>query len=159
MLDRLSPLKKNKKRVGRGGDHGGTSGRGHKGQKARARRGQRVQFEGGQTPLTRRLPKRGFNNKRFRVFTDIITFEHIEKLVSSFGVKEITFELLAIHGMIPKDSKRVKLLATGTLTSQVSISVHACSARAIELVKQLGGTVTLIEKIDDKKIIMDNNIQ
>ena len=68
-LHELVATKKKRKRIGRGGSRGGTSGRGHKGQNARSGGGTSVSFEGGQMPLSRRLPKRGFNNKRFSSHT------------------------------------------------------------------------------------------
>ncbi|MGB8367244.1 MAG: 50S ribosomal protein L15, partial [Candidatus Babeliales bacterium] len=79
-LENLVPLGKKRKRVGRGGSRGGTSGKGHKGQKARSGGGIAPAFEGGQMPLHRRLPKRGFTNARFKKVIEIVNLKHLDKI-------------------------------------------------------------------------------
>lgn len=135
-----------RKRVGRGGSRGGTSGRGTKGQKARSGAGRKigVAFEGGQMPLHRRLPKRGFNNDRFMVSTEIINIEQLEQF---FNIDEqVTRESLIEKGLLYKRGARVKLLGKGVLTKKLYVVVDACSQQALQAVTSCGGEVNLIEK-------------
>lgn len=140
--NRVSIVKK-KKRIGRGGSRGGTSGRGSKGQKARSGAGRKVlaSFEGGQMPLHRRLPKRGFNNARFQAETVIITLDQLEK---HFDVNaRITKDSLISKGLVKNDVVLLKLLNNGTLTKKLHITVDACSASAMKAVIACGGEVHL----------------
>src|SRR5438477_8623277 len=97
-LENLEPAGKKRKRVGRGGKRGGTSGRGHKGQNARSGGPKGRGFEGGQTPLQRRLPKRGFNNAPFSKEVALVNIKSLERVFSE-GT-EVDALLLAQHGLI-----------------------------------------------------------
>ena len=140
---------KDRKRVGRGigSGTGKTSGKGHKGQKARS--GVAVKgFEGGQMPIHRRLPKRGFTNINRVPFTEL-NLDKIEEMISNKRIdpkKVINSESLLELGVIKKITSKVKLLAKGEIKSKVNIEVSAVSSKAKELVEKIGGTVTLIEK-------------
>lgn len=144
--ERVSLVKK-RKRVGRGGSRGGTSGRGHKGQKSRSGAGRKISsgFEGGQMPLHRRLPKRGFNNKRFAIEYSLIQLADLEKY---FDVDQaITKEVLVEKGLLKTVKTRVKLLGNGELSKKLNITVDACSASAAEKVKSCGGEVSLAKGV------------
>jgi large subunit ribosomal protein L15 len=149
-LHKLTKLKKSRKRVGRGGKRGGTSCKGHKGQKARSGGYVRIAFEGGQMPLFRRLPKRGFNNDKFQPEVEIINLAQLD--VFQEGV-EINRELLIEHGIIKgKRSKKgnsivVKLLGNGTISKRLTVVVDACSASARKMVEQFGGEVRLNKEL------------
>ncbi len=141
-LDKLTPAGKKRKRIGRGGDRGGTSGRGHKGQKARTSPGISPQFEGGQMPLTRRLPKRGFTNAPFKKEYEIINLSTLKIFTDG---ETVTKELLAQKGLIDKD-RCVKLLGNGALDKKLTIHVDACSKAAASAITQAGGEVHLIKE-------------
>ena len=140
---------KDRKRIGRGigSGTGKTSGKGHKGQKARS--GVAVKgFEGGQMPIHRRLPKRGFTNINRVSFVEL-NLDNIEKLIANKKInnqKAITSEYLLELGLIKKITSKVKLLAKGEIKSKINIEVSAVSSKARELVEKAGGTVTLLEK-------------
>jgi len=129
-----------RKRVGRGcgSGMGKTSTRGHKGQNARKGHKQKLGFEGGQMPLVRRLPKRGFNNARFRVEALAVNVSTLEKLFNAGD--EITIETLAAKGLSDNKRPRVKILATGELTKKFTVKVP-CSAAAKTKIEAAGGTV------------------
>ncbi|MFZ4667965.1 MAG: 50S ribosomal protein L15 [Microthrixaceae bacterium] len=127
--------RKRRKRVGRGtgGKGGKTAGRGTKGQKARG--SIPATFEGGQLPMSMRVPKlRGFNNP-FRVEYQAINLDTIE----ASGLDEITPETLRAKGLVSKDAL-VKILGRGELTRAVTVKVHACSASAQTAITSAGGT-------------------
>jgi large subunit ribosomal protein L15 len=130
-----------KKRVGRGiaGKGGKTAGRGTKGQKARSK--VRVGFEGGQLPLTQRIPKlRGFNNP-FRVEYVVINIGDLAEL----GLTDITPAALRERGLIPKKGL-VKILGNGEVTSALNISAHAFSGSAERAITAAGGSVQVLPK-------------
>jgi large subunit ribosomal protein L15 len=130
------------KRLGRGpgSGTGKTSGKGHKGQKARAGGGIHPWFEGGQMPLQRRVPKRGFKNP-FRVEHQIVNVSALETLEES----ELTLEVLAGHRLVDLgDERPVKLLGNGEITRKVTVQAHAISAAARTKIEAAGGTVDLI---------------
>ena len=129
-----------RKRVGRGcgSGMGKTATRGHKGQNARKGHKQKLGFEGGQMPLIRRLPKRGFNNARFRVEALAVNVSTLEKLFNAGD--EITIESLAAKGLSDNKRPRVKILATGELTKKFTVKVP-CSAAAKAKIEAAGGTV------------------
>src|SRR5579872_2503513 len=107
-LDNLQSSGKKRKRVGRGGSRGGTSGRGHKGQNARSGGPKGRGFEGGQTPLQRRLPKRGFTNANFSKEVSLVNLKSLERIFSE-GT-EVNLLALAQHGLIkPKKSEQKDL--------------------------------------------------
>lgn len=142
--DRVAIVKK-KQRIGRGGSRGGTSGKGNKGQKARAggQRKLRACFEGGQMPLYRRLPKRGFNNFNFKTSYAIINLKQLE--LAFENNTEVTKELLAEKGLIKNTKVMIKLLGTGELSKKFSITVDASSGSAIEKVEACGGKVAIVK--------------
>lgn len=140
---------KDRKRIGRGigSGTGKTSGKGHKGQKARS--GVAVKgFEGGQMPIHRRLPKRGFTNINRVAFVEL-NLDNIEKLIVNKKInnqKAINSEYLLELGLIKKITSKVKLLAKGEIKSKINIEVSAVSSKARELVEKVGGTVNVLEK-------------
>ncbi len=125
---------------GAGSGNGKTSGRGHKGQKARSGGGVRPGFEGGQMPLYRRLPKRGFNNKRFAPDYIIVNIADLEK----FEGTEVTAKALAEQGIItlPKVNDGLKVLGNGDLTKKLDVKATKFSASAKEKIEKAGGTAT-----------------
>lgn len=132
-----------KKIVGRGqgSGHGRTATRGSKGQKSRSGDGHMVGFEGGQMPLIRRIPKRGFTNK-FRHAYDVVNVE-ILGLLFEAG-QEITPELLKGKG-INVNVKRTKVLGVGALSKALKVKAHAFSATAKEKIVAAGGTVEILK--------------
>lgn len=131
------------KRLGRGigSGVGKTSGKGHKGQNARSGGGVRPGFEGGQMPLTRRLPKRGFVNIFAKEYA-VINVRDLEVLDSG---TEVTAELLREKGIIKKINDGLKVLGNGTLTKKLTIKATKCSATAREKIEAAGGTVEVKE--------------
>ena len=125
---------------GSGSGNGKTAGRGHKGQKARSGGGVRPGFEGGQMPLYRRLPKRGFNNKRFAPDYIIVNIADLEK----FEGTEVTAKALAEQGIItlPKVNDGLKVLGNGDLTKKLDVKATKFSASAKEKIEKAGGTAT-----------------
>jgi len=143
-LSSLSPprgSKKKARRIGRGegSGWGKTSGRGHKGQKARSGGGVSPGFEGGQMPLQRRLPKRGFTN----IFKKTYALVNLGALEPFAAGSVVDARALAAAGLIRKESLPVKLLAKGALGKPLTIKVAAASAKAAEMVKAAGGTVEI----------------
>jgi large subunit ribosomal protein L15 len=133
-----------KKRLGRGrgSGTGKTSGKGVKGQKARsAHHGARWGFEGGQMPLVRRLPKRGFTNP-FRVEAYGINVETLEKHFDA-GTS-IDIDVLREKGLVPKNADVVKILGEGTLTKKLSVKAHRFSKTALEKLAAAGGSAEII---------------
>ena len=146
MLNKLQIPKnsrKNKKRVGRGvgSNYGKTASRGHKGQNARSGGGVPVGFEGGQMPLYRRLPKRGFFNK-FREENFIINLETIAKCEKLDFSKLIDKKTLMEAGLVPKNiQQKIKILAKGEFDKKIEIQVDAISKNAREKIEKLQGKV------------------
>jgi len=143
-LSNLVSVHKKRKKIGRGGSRGGTSGRGHKGQKARTSGPVRAMFEGGQTPLNRRLPKRGFNNDRFKKEVEVV---NLDRLNESF---ENGFEVTAIEfvkkGLVSgKKGVSIKILGNGTLSKKLIVHADACSKTALEAIRKLGGEVVITQ--------------
>lgn len=142
-LDELKPAQANTKRtrVGRGigSGLGKTSGRGHKGQKARSGGGVRRGFEGGQTPLYRRLPKRGFTNIHARNYTEV-TLTMLNKSKS----EEVTAESLIQDGIISKANDGIVILATGKLDKKLTVKAVRFTKAAKEKIEALGGKAEVI---------------
>ncbi len=141
-LSNLSPLKganRDKKRIGRGpgSGKGKTAGRGHKGSKSRSGYGVRPGFEGGQMPLQRRLPKRGFNNI-FRKEYALVQVRDLEVFESGARVDR---ETLIQAGLIGKRSTLVKVLANGELSKSLTVAVDKVSGSAKKKIEAAGGTV------------------
>ena len=142
-LDELKPAQKSKTRtrVGRGigSGLGKTSGRGHKGQKARSGGGVRRGFEGGQTPLYRRLPKRGFTNIHAKTYTEV-TLTMLNKSKAS----DVTAETLLEEGIIGKVNDGIVILATGKLEKKLNVKAKRFTAKAKEQIEALGGKAEVI---------------
>ncbi len=131
------------KRLGCGesSGHGKTSGKGHKGQKARSGGSIRLGFEGGQMPLIRRIPKRGFNNTAFKVTYAPVNLADLELLFQAGSVDE---KSLREKGLVNGNWDGVKILGGGEITKKFSIKVNAISASAKEKLEKAGGSVELI---------------
>ena len=142
-IEDLKPgMKKTKsKRVGRGmgSGLGKTSGRGHKGQKARTGGGVRRGFEGGQTPLYRRLPKRGFNNIHALNYTEVTL-----TMLNKSKATDVTAETLLEEGIIGKVNDGIVVLATGKLEKKLNVKANRFTAAAKEKIEALGGKVEVI---------------
>ena len=134
---------KTSKRVGRGvgSGLGKTSGKGHKGQNARSGGGVRPGFEGGQLPLFRRLPKRGFSNAMFKIRYATINVSDLEKFENGAVV---TPELLKEMGILKKQLSGVKVLGNGELTKKLTVKAHKFSTSAIEKIESIGGKAEVI---------------
>lgn len=135
------PYQKRKKRVGcgPGSGHGKTATRGHKGQRSRTGSGRRRGFEGGQTPLYRRLPKRGFNHFPKRVFS-IVNLDRLSQL----GEAEITPEKLIERGVIHRLKAGLKILGEGKLGKPLKIHAHQFSEQAKKKIEAAGGEAVVI---------------
>lgn len=133
------------KRVGRGegSGYGVTAGKGNKGQQSRAGYKTAKGHEGGQMPLHRRVPKRGFKNM-FRVDYKVFNLGQIDHLVEKYALKEFTPESLYLNGIISQ-TDLVKILANGEIKSQVAFKVNAVSGKAKEAIEAIGGTVEIIK--------------
>lgn len=133
---------KRRKMKGRGSSsgHGKTSGRGSKGQKSRTGRKFWLGFEGGQTPLIRRFPKRGFRNPRKRDF-QIVNLENLDRFPENFT---ITPEILEKEGLIKDRNLPVKILGNGEINKSFKISAHRFSKSAKEKIARLGGEFKLL---------------
>ena len=130
-----------KKRVGRGigSGLGKTSGRGQKGQKSRTGGGVRRGFEGGQTPLYRRLPKRGFTNKFAKTYTEVTL-----TMLNKSEATDVTAETLLAEGIIGKIQDGIVVLATGKLEKKLNVKAVRFTAKAKETIEKLGGKAEVI---------------
>ena len=142
-LGELKPAQETekRKRVGRGigSGLGKTSGRGHKGQKARSGGGVRRGFEGGQTPLYRRLPKRGFTNIHAKKYTEVTL-----TMLNKSSKEAVTAETLVADGIISKVNDGIVILATGNLEKKLTVKANKFSASAFEQIEKLGGKAEVI---------------
>lgn len=131
-----------KKIRGRGAasGQGGTAGRGHKGQKARSGGAVPPRFEGGQLPIIRRLPHKGFNNRRFATTYQVVNLERLDRV----GTSEITPETLAHAGLVRKIGERLKILGTGDAPRGLTVRAHAVSATARTKIEAAGGKVEIL---------------
>lgn len=141
-LHELKPAEGSRKvrnRVGRGigSGNGKTAGKGHKGQNARSGGGVRLGFEGGQTPLFRRLPKRGFTNINRKEFA-IVNLSTLNRFEDG---TEVTPELLLETGVISKLNDGVKILASGAVEKKLTVKAHKFSSSAKEAIEAAGGSV------------------
>jgi large subunit ribosomal protein L15 len=145
-LNELSPAKgarKNKRRVGRGpgSGRGKTAGRGHKGQKSRSGGSIPAWFEGGQLPLTRRLPIKGFKNPTRKEY-EVVNLSDLERS----GLEgEVTIAVLRAAGVVTRSRKPVKVLGMGEVTRALDLKVNAVSAKAREKIEAAGGTIELVK--------------
>lgn len=146
-LHELKPAKgsvKSKKRVarGEGSGSGATAGRGHKGDKARSGHKDKKGFEGGQMPIQRRVPKKGFKNIN-RVEYAPLNLERIQYLVDTFNLTEISHADLLKHGICAKTDK-IKVLSRGELKSAVTLNVNAASEAAKAAIEKAGGKLNIV---------------
>jgi large subunit ribosomal protein L15 len=150
ILSNLAPApgsRKKRKRIGRGqgSGHGGTSTRGHKGASSRAGSGVRAWFEGGQMPLVRRIPKRGFHSP-FRTVYQIVNLSSLEKLSADGKLQGgvVNPDVLAKLGVVKKAEALVKVLGNGEMKAKLDVSAHAFSASAAQKIEAAGGKVQRI---------------
>ena len=142
-------IKRNKKRLGRGigSSKGKTSGRGHKGQKSRS--GVAIKsFEGGQMPLYRRLPKRGFKSFKNKDFTAKINLSKVQDILKKSKISttnKVNLDMLQKIKLIGKKYKKIKLLGTGDLKDKFVFEVNSTSDSAKKKIEKLGGKVNLIK--------------
>ena len=132
-----------RKVVGRGpgSGHGKTSGRGEKGQKARSGGGVHIWFEGGQTPLYTRLPRRGFSNARFATKYAVVNVSDLNRFKDG---DVVTPELLIESGLVKKELNGIKILGNGTLEKKLTVKANRFTNSAITKIEELGGTTEVI---------------
>ncbi|GAA5134631.1 MAG: 50S ribosomal protein L15 [Verrucomicrobiota bacterium] len=132
--------KKRRKRIGCGesSGHGKTSCKGHKGQKARAGAGIRPGFEGGQMPLHRRLPKKGFSNVQFRDVYEVVNVSALNAFEDGTVINEV---LLRENNIVNRNCDAIKILGSGDLSRKLTIEIKNVSASAREKIEKAGGTV------------------
>ena len=143
-LANLKPAKgsiKNKKRIGRGpgSGFGKTAGRGMNGQKSRSGYSRKRGFEGGQMPLVRRIPKRGFTNI-FKVTYNVVNVGDLDKS----GLDELNIEVLLEKNIIRDKRLKLKILGDGELTRKIKVSAHKFSKTAVEKIEKSGGEVVIL---------------
>jgi len=147
-LHNLRPAKgavHKEKRIGRGeaSGHGGTSTKGNKGQQSRAGYKRKMAHEGGQMPIQRRIPKRGFKNPN-RIEYKVFNLGQIDQLVEKYGIQEFTLENLYTNGLISQ-TDRVKVLGNGEIKSKVTFKVNAISEKAKGAIEAAGGSVEIVK--------------
>jgi large subunit ribosomal protein L15 len=146
-LHNLKPAKgstKKVKRIGRGegSGHGGTSTMGTKGQQSRTGSKTKIGFEGGQMPIQRRMPKRGFKNP-FRVDYKVFNLGQLDFLIDKYNLQEFTPDILYINGLINR-TDLVKILGNGELKAKIPFKVNATSAKAKEAIEAAGATLEIL---------------
>ena len=145
-LNDITPVCKKKKRVGRGGSRGGTSAKGHKGQKARSGPKISAAFEGGQMPLVRRLPKRGFNNTRFQTEVKIISLQRLNDVFNEGDT--VDKNVLIEKGILKGRGKfALKVLGNGELSKKLTVVADCFSKSAQKAIEDLGGQAQLTKEI------------
>lgn len=151
ILSNLKPAKgsnKKVKRIGRGegSGHGGTATRGMNGQRSRSGAKYRAWFEGGQMPLQRRVPKRGFHSP-FKVVYQVVNLNRLQKLVDNKKVEDGIINAVSLYknGVISKAVAPYKILGVGELKAKLNVEAHAFSASAKEKIESLGGTIKEIK--------------
>jgi large subunit ribosomal protein L15 len=134
--------RKDRKRLGRGigSGQGKTAGKGHKGQNARSGGGVRLGFEGGQTPLYRRLPKRGFTNFSRKEYA-VVNLDALNRFAEG---TEVTPELLIESGVVSNEKAGIKILAKGNVEKKLTVKAHKFSSAAKEAIEAAGGTTEVI---------------
>ena len=147
-LHQLRPAKgatHKEKRIGRGdgSGHGGTSTKGTKGGQSRAGYKRKMAHEGGQMPIQRRLPKRGFKNPH-RVEYKVFNLGQIDQLIEKYGIKEFSLENLYINNLI-NQTDRVKILGNGVLKANIPFKVNAISEKAKGAIESAGGSVEIVK--------------
>lgn len=153
-LQKIKGERHSKKRLGcgPGSGHGKTSGRGHKGGKARSGYSVRPGYEGGQMPLYRKLPHRGFNNAEFAKVYDVVNLSDINLLE---GISEVNRDVLVNAGFIRSNSKRYKILADGAITKSFKIIADHFSASAKSKIEAAGGSTELYININSLETLVD----
>lgn len=146
-LHELRPAKgatHKEKRIGRGdgSGHGGTSTKGTKGGQSRAGYKRKMAHEGGQMPIQRRIPKRGFNNIH-RIEYKVFNLGQVEQLAEKYGIKEFTLENLYVNRLVSQNDK-VKILGNGELKTKLSFKVNAASEKAKKAIEAAGGSIELV---------------
>ena len=133
------------KRIGRGdgSGHGGTSTKGTKGGQSRAGYKRKMAHEGGQMPIQRRIPKRGFNNV-LRVEYKVFNVGQVDHLAEKYGIKEFSLENLYVNGLISQND-RVKILGNGEIKAKLAFKVNAVSEKAKSVIEAAGGTVEIVK--------------
>ncbi|MFM2361402.1 MAG: 50S ribosomal protein L15 [Sphingobacteriales bacterium] len=133
------------KRLGRGeaSGRGGTSTKGNKGHQSRSGFKNRIAHEGGQMPIQRRVPKRGFKNNN-RIEFKVFNLGQVDHVVEKYGIKEFTLENLYINGLIAQTDS-VKILGNGELKSKLTFKVNAVSEKAKAAIEAAGGTVEIVK--------------
>ncbi len=145
-LSNLQPLSKKRNRIGRGGSRGGTSGRGHKGQKSRSGSNKlKTFFEGGQMPLSRRLPRRGFTNA-FRVAHRALNLSVLEEQFEANDT--VNDKSLREKGLLKGRTNTVKILGHGELTKPLIVELQYISKSATEAIEKVGGKVLKVKESD-----------
>jgi len=147
-LHNLRPAKgavHKEKRLGRGeaSGKGGTSTKGNKGGQSRAGYKRKMAHEGGQMPIQRRVPKRGFKNPN-RIEYKVFNLGQIEQLVEKYGIQEFTLENLYTNGLISQ-TDRIKILGNGELKSKLTFKVNAISEKAKGAIEAAGGSVEIVK--------------
>jgi len=147
-LHQLRPAKGSthkEKRIGRGdgSGHGGTSTKGTKGQQSRTGYKRKMAHEGGQMPIQRRIPKRGFYNVH-RVEYKVFNVGQIDQLSDKYGIKEFSLENLYAYGLISQND-RVKILGNGEMKAKIAFKVNAISGKAKTAIEAAGGTVEIVK--------------
>lgn len=146
-LHELRPAKgatQREKRIGRGeaSGHGGTSTKGNKGGQSRAGYKRKMAHEGGQMPIQRRVPKRGFTNIH-RIEYKVFNLGQVDQLLEKYGIKEFSFENLYDNKLVSQYDK-VKILGNGEIKSKLAFKVNAVSQKAKEAIEAAGGTVEIV---------------
>ena len=146
-LHTLRPAKgatKKEKRIGRGeaSGKGGTSTKGNKGQQARTGYQSKLGHEGGQMPIQRRIPKRGFKNHD-RTEYKVFNLGQVEELSAKYGITDFSMEVLFMNGLINRTDK-VKILANGEIKTKLTFKVNGASAKAKEAIEAAGGTIVIL---------------
>ena len=146
-LHELRPAKgatQREKRIGRGeaSGHGGTSTKGNKGGQSRAGYKRKMAHEGGQMPIQRRVPKRGFTNIH-RVEYKVFNLGQVDQLMEKYDIKEFSFENLYNNKLVSQND-RVKILGNGEIKSKLAFKVNAVSQKAKEAIEAAGGTVEIV---------------
>jgi large subunit ribosomal protein L15 len=133
------------KRLGRGeaSGKGGTSTKGNKGGQSRAGYQSKLAHEGGQMPIQRRLPKRGFKNNN-RIEYKVFNLGQIEQLIAKYGIKEFSLENLYINGLISQTDS-VKVLGSGELKTKLNFKINAISGKAKTAIEAVGGSIEIVK--------------
>ena len=147
-LHNLRPAKgatHKEKRIGRGeaSGHGGTSTKGNKGGQSRAGYKRKRAHEGGQMPIQRRVPKRGFKNPN-RIEYKVFNLGQLDQLIEKYGIQEFSLENLYPHGLI-NQTDRVKILGNGELKTKLAFKVNAISEKAKQAIETAGGSVEIVK--------------